>query len=92
MSASTRNTEYGLSKRHIYTLIATKEYNGEQLIKLRNPYGRERYTGPWNDKDSAKWTVDAKEKLGHLNADDGTFWMLHEDFHRIFDKCVVGMY
>ena len=93
MSVSARKTEYGLIERHQYTTIATKEYNGEQLIKLRNPWGREEYTGPWSDSDSAKWTVEARNTLGnHPKADDGTFWMAYKDFHRIFDDCVVGMY
>jgi hypothetical protein len=60
---------------------------------MRNPWGREEYNGPWSDKDTARWTAEAKNKLGHdLDKWDGTFWMRFSDFHRIFKSTMVGMY
>jgi hypothetical protein len=77
---------------HAYVLIRTATYNGEQLVKLRNPWGRDIYNGSWNDKDTSKWTADAKAKLGHTTGSDGTFWMPFKDFHTFFDVTTVGMY
>lgn len=49
---------------HSYTLLGIQELTegGEvvhQLIKLRNPWGKEQYQGPWNDKDE-QWTEEFK--------------------------------
>jgi hypothetical protein len=86
-------SEFGIIKAHQYTTIGTNTYNGEKLVKLRNPWASERYTGPWSDSDTAKWTTDAKNWLGHdLDKWDGTFWMPFSDFHRIFRDTMVGMY
>jgi hypothetical protein len=86
-------SEYGIAKAHQYTTIGTDTYNGEQLVKMRNPWGTEVYTGPWSDKDTARWTADAKNKLGHNpNIKDGFFWIPFSDFHRIFANTMVGMY
>jgi hypothetical protein len=76
--------ENGISEQHVYTTIGTATYDGEQLVKLRNPWGAEDYNGPWSDKDTARWTTDAKAKLGYIKANDGSFWMPFKDFHRIF--------
>jgi hypothetical protein len=85
-------SEYGIVKGHQYTTIGTDTYNGEQLVKMRNPWGKDKYTGPWSDSDTAKWTTDAKNKLGHATGNDGTFWIPFSDFHRIFENTMVGMY
>jgi hypothetical protein len=59
---------------------------------LRNPYGKDKFNGPWSDGDNTRWTADAKAKLGHAANDDGTFWMRFGDFHRLFKYTEVGMY
>jgi hypothetical protein len=46
---------------------------------LRNPWGNERYEGPWSDKDTAKWTDDAQKALGHSIKNDGTFFVPFEE-------------
>jgi len=85
MSSTVKTAEFGLVSRHQYTTLSTAEYKGERLVKLRNPWGRERYNGPWSDSDSAKWTAEARYNLGkHLKKDDGSFWMPFKDFQRIF--------
>ena len=32
-------TEKGIVEDHAYTLLGTEEKNGQQLVKLRNPWG-----------------------------------------------------
>jgi hypothetical protein len=60
MTAGNFNKAYNLVAGHAYSLIGTAVYNKEKLVKVRNPWGSERYTGPWSDKDTAKWTAAAK--------------------------------
>ena len=73
--SSFKNREYGLSPSHAYTTVGVTTYNGEKLVLLRNPWGTEKYNGPWSDKDSAKWTADAKAALKHTHKNDGLFYM-----------------
>ena len=40
---------------HAYTVLEAKELTqgpkkGTKLIKVRNPWGKEKYNGPWSDK------------------------------------------
>jgi hypothetical protein len=46
----------------------------QKLIKMRNPWGTEKYTGPWHDYDS-RWTPEFNKQAGHVKGDDGTFFM-----------------
>ena len=69
---------------HAYTVIGVAEYNGEQLIKMRNPWGVEKYTGPWSDKDTSKWTEAARKALGHTNANDGSFYVPADLYSQLF--------
>ena len=56
MSASCMFEGYGLVHEHAYTLLGVVELsNGVRLVKLRNPWGNELYTGPWFDGDP-QWT------------------------------------
>jgi hypothetical protein len=92
MSSPGEQMEYGLSAGHAYTLLGTGTYRNEQLIKMRNPWGRNKYTGPWSNKDTVRWTADAKIKLGHDTINDGIFWMRFSDYHRLFEETTIGMY
>ena len=38
----------------MYTVFSAHEIGGEKLIRIRNPWGAETYTGPWRDADS-RW-------------------------------------
>jgi hypothetical protein len=55
----------GLVDNHAYTILGAKVYNGEKLVHIRNPWGKENYTGEWSDKDVSKWTSAAKSALDH---------------------------
>ena len=59
------NMEFGnLVTEHAYTVygVIDLQQNGQsvqRLLKMRNPWGVEQYSGPWNDLDT-KWTDDFK--------------------------------
>jgi hypothetical protein len=55
---------HGLKAGHIYTILDAQEINvngkKEKLIKLRNPWSLETYTGPWSDNDN-RWNDQIKK-------------------------------
>ena len=65
--------------------------NGERLMKMRNPWGKEKYTGPYHDGDSV-WTDEMKQEVGFVGGNDGTFFMPLMNFKRAFPSYTVLMY
>ena len=57
-----------------------KSYN---LIKIRNPWGEERWKGKWSDS-SNMWTSTARSQAGHTDKNDGTFFMSVEDYLKCY--------
>jgi hypothetical protein len=43
MSTSNRNGMYNLVSNHVYSVLSVAEYKGEKLVKMRNPWGSEKY-------------------------------------------------
>jgi len=78
------NNEVGLAGGHAYTVIgAQKLSNGARLLKLRNPWGVENYTGPYCDTDS-RWTAALKAEVNLVSDKrDGFFWIPVEDFAKM---------
>lgn len=74
------DSDTGLVSGHAYTMLGVTTYNGEKLVKIRNPWGSEMYEGPWGDDDDDKWTDDARATLEHESGDDGTFFMPYQTF------------
>ena len=58
---------------------------GERLMKLRNPWGKLEWSGPWSD-DSEELTPKMCELLNFTPGDDGEFWMCFEDFSFQFQR------
>ena len=56
---------------------------------MRNPWGSEKYTGPFSDSDSS-WTQAWKDQVGLKVADDGIFWMPYSNFLTFFRKADVS--
>ncbi|GAB1606534.1 calpain-11-like [Argonauta hians] len=86
-----KETKEGLFTNHAYavTNIATVSQKGknQNLIRLRNPWGKGEWKGKWSDG-SAEWeTVAAKERkrfeLPEKN--EGEFWISMEDVMKYFD-------
>jgi len=60
MTAGTsRYAYYGLVPGHAYTVLGVYELKGEKVLKLHNPWSKEKYTGPWRDNDP-RWTADLR--------------------------------
>lgn len=57
-------TADGIIMQHMYSLLgAHKLQDGTKLIRLRNPHGRNEWTGKFSDGDKASWDkVSAKDK------------------------------
>lgn len=91
MVASCVRSNYGLVAYHAYTVLDAVNLGGTQLIKVMNPWGNERYTGPWNDNDY-RWT-DAFKRQVNLKVDDnGIFYMPLSVFKASFATFQVAMY
>lgn len=57
-----------------------------------NPWGSEKYNGPWNNNDS-RWTPEYKRQVNLVVADDGIFWMPIQDvFRQTFQEFTINMY
>jgi len=84
-----QDTGKGILTGHAYSILSTQEYNGEQLIQLRNPWGQKEWEGRWSDTSKAEWTDKAIKKLNHTKADDGKFWMAFDDFKIHFTRLFV---
>ena len=97
MNAGTKGSgenkgETGIISGHAYTLVsAHKLPNGDEVLKLRNPWGSGEWTGTYSD-DSSKWTPALKSQLGWTDEDDGTFFMEVEDFMNEFEDASVCHY
>jgi hypothetical protein len=71
----------GIQEKHAYSIMEAVEIDGQQLLKLRNPWGRTEWTGRWSDG-SEEWTPEWMQKLNHKFGDDGVFWISYKDLLR----------
>lgn len=71
----------GLAHSHAYTVVGVATLStGDRLVKMRNPWGSERFTGKWGDSSSA-WTDTLRAEVGAAEKNDGFFFMSIEDYH-----------
>ena len=81
---------YGLPGNHAYSLMNTATLSdGTKLVKLRNPWGTEKYTGPYSD---SQLTAAQIKELGHVVKDDGVFWMDMNTFFEVMMSSSFAMY
>ncbi|XP_053162851.1 calpain-14 [Hemicordylus capensis] len=84
----------GLVAGHAYTVTGirkvTCKHGHENLVRLRNPWGKVEWKGDWSDS-SGKWELlSPKEKiLLRRNYDDGEFWMSVQDFKTHFVDLMI---
>ncbi|KAL7987418.1 hypothetical protein Chor_006337 [Crotalus horridus] len=84
----------GLVAGHAYAVTGirkvTCKHGPENLVRLRNPWGKVEWQGDWSDS-SGKWELlSPKEKiLLRRNSDDGEFWMSLEDLKIHFMDLVI---
>ncbi|KAM0185415.1 hypothetical protein ACHAPI_012172 [Fusarium lateritium] len=68
----------GIVELHAYSIQKAVEIDGKRLLKLKNPWGKGEWTGPWSDG-SKEWTAEWLQKLDHRFGDDGDFWISYDD-------------
>ncbi|KJZ70831.1 hypothetical protein HIM_09790 [Hirsutella minnesotensis 3608] len=71
----------GIVELHSYSVQKAVEIDGKRLVRLKNPWGKGEWKGPWSDG-SKEWTPEWLEKLDHRFGDDGDFWIAYEDLLR----------
>jgi len=92
MAAGCTHEHAGLITGHAYSILgAIKLSTGDKLLKIRNPWAREEYNGPFRDDDPA-WTDALKKEAGLVAADDGVFHIPVADFYKAFTTYTVAMY
>ncbi|XP_026093335.1 calpain-2 catalytic subunit-like isoform X1 [Carassius auratus] len=95
ISSSSQDTEAKTSlklvKLHAYSITGAKEVHSYgrlvQLVRIRNPWGRVEWIGPWSDN-STEWNSVQPEEKAKLvySAEDGEFWMAYSDFIQQFSR------
>ncbi|XP_074458175.1 calpain-6 isoform X1 [Larus michahellis] len=97
-STNEAETEMGLVIGHAYAVTAIRKLRlGERLvfsfkaeklfmIRLRNPWGKREWNGPWSDNSEEWKKVNNSERksLGLTLENDGEFWMTFEDWCKNF--------
>jgi hypothetical protein len=84
----------GLAQQHVYTVLGAFEAqkaNGQtvQLYKIRNPWGREDYNGPFGDNDTTNWDPTLQAAVGYLDENDGSFFIDAATYHAEFASTTV---
>ena len=54
------------------------------MVKIRNPWGEEKYHGPWSDKDS-RWTDENRTEVDLVEKNDGLWWIDAANYHSNFE-------
>ena len=88
---SAQKFKSGVQNGHNYAVVTIKEVEssfgeGEKIVKLRNPWAEEIWSGDWSHK-SSLWTAELKEELGYQPEKRGhaEFWMGLKDFMCYFE-------
>ena len=59
------------------------------LLKLKNPWGKNDWSGNWSNY-NLSWTEEAKSYFNYYNNnDDGTIWIDLNDFINYFDNTFI---
>ena len=91
-----RTLRYRITPSHAYTVIKAQEIkdkNGKsvRLLKIRDPWGTEKYNGPWFDKDE-NWSQQLRLQTGSVDKNDGVFWVPVDIFEKVFSSFDVTYY
>ncbi|XP_008852147.1 calpain-12 [Nannospalax galili] len=87
-------TEEGLVKGHAYSVTGTHKvslgFTRVRLLRLRNPWGRIEWSGPWSDS-CPRWDLLPSEWRDALlvKKEDGEFWMELQDFLSHFNTVQI---
>jgi hypothetical protein len=76
--------------QHAFTVLGIHTLStGDQLVKIRNPWGKESFHGDWSDK-SSKWTDALRAEVGATNKDDGIFFVSKADYQSQFSETFIN--
>ncbi|KAL6078852.1 hypothetical protein STEG23_020294 [Scotinomys teguina] len=87
-------TDEGLVKGHAYSVTGTHKmslgFTKVRLLRLRNPWGRVEWSGPWSDS-CPRWDMIPSEWRDALlvKKEDGEFWMELQDFLTHFNTVQI---
>ncbi|KAM6977912.1 calpain-2 catalytic subunit-like [Aplochiton taeniatus] len=91
---SEKTTPLKLVKGHAYSITGAEEVHMRgtpvELVRIRNPWGKVEWSGPWSD-DSEEWDAvlpEEKTKLDY-SAEDGEFWMAYSELLKQFSKLEI---
>ena len=77
-------------KDHSFVILQTFTLsNGQRLVKMRNPWGREMWNGAWSDS-APQWTPQFKQEVGFEANNEGTFFMSVEDLYTRLEATFVN--
>jgi hypothetical protein len=79
----------GLAQSHAYSILDYREVtneNGEllKMVKIRNPWSEECYSGCTCDSNSIFWTPYMKMQLNHTTCNDGDIWLPTSEMYEAF--------
>lgn len=85
-SQSDNGEDEDILQNSIYVFLDVQEVDGLKMIYLNNSWGKGKWSGQYSPEDE-NWETNKglKEKLGYENQNDGTFWMLYEQWLQSFD-------
>ena len=63
-----------------------------RILKMRNPWAKGEWKGPWSDADRQNWTPEIKELLDQENKDDGVFYLPFNAFLKYFHDFQICFY
>ncbi|XP_062329320.1 calpain-9 [Osmerus eperlanus] len=91
-----QRNELGIMFRHAYSITGLEQVKTMSevvdLVRVRNPWGRVEWEGPWSDSNGPEWSKVSEVEQGRLNRvvkDDGEFWMQVSDFRQNFEMMEV---
>lgn len=74
-----KTNAWGLRQNHAYTVLKVETLaNGQRVIKMRNPWRSETFTGAYSD---GKMNSNIREELDHTVGNDGVFYMSLEQYY-----------
>jgi hypothetical protein len=86
--ATESDTGSGILLNHAYGVMRAVDFEGNRLLRVRNPWGKGEWTGAWSDG-AAEWTPAREAALEQTQADDGTFFIEFSDFIEQYNKFYI---
>lgn len=78
----------GILQNHAYGVMEAREYRGNRLVRVRNPWGSHEWKGRWSDG-AKEWTPEIQKALNAVFGDDGSFFMCFDDYCDQFNRLYV---